>query len=70
MNIFINAISNNGFLALLDNNRNIVAQQNIAIRGNESSQFIELLDNFLKKNNLPYSDVENIICVNGPGSFT
>lgn len=70
MNIFINAISNNGFLALFDNTWNIIAEKTIAIRGNESSQFIELLDDFIKNNTIWYSDIENIVCVNGPGSFT
>lgn len=70
MNVFINAISNNGYLALFDTKRNIIAEKHIAIRWNESSQFIELLDSFIKENSLSYTDIENIVCVNGPGSFT
>jgi hypothetical protein len=32
MNVFINAISNNGYLALFDTKRNIIAEKHIAIR--------------------------------------
>ncbi len=70
MNLFINAVSEKWYLALFDENRNIVASIDLNIKGNESSEFITILDNFLQQNNIEYSWVKNIVCVNGPGSFT
>lgn len=70
MNLFINAISEKWYIALFDENRNIVAWANLNIKGNESSEFITTLDIFLQQNNINYFDIQNIVCVNGPGSFT
>lgn len=70
MNLFINAVSEKGFLALFNSKREIIDSQTLDIKWNESSQFIEILDNFIKKNNADYSNIESIVCVNGPGSFT
>lgn len=70
MNIFINTISTNAIIILFDNNRDIIKQKNIEIKGNESSKLIPFLEDFLKENKLSYKDIKNTIVVNGPGSFT
>lgn len=70
MNLFINAVSEKWYLALFDKNRNIIASIDLDIKWNESSQFITTLDTFLHEHNTQYSQIQNIVCVNGPGSFT
>ena len=70
MNIFINAITQNGILILFDNKKNIISEKNIKILWNESSKLISEIDNFLKENKLNYFDLENIVVINWPGSFT
>lgn len=70
MNLFVNAISQRGTLIIFWDDRNIIHQQEIEIQGNESSLFITHLDSFLKEKNISYSDINNIVCVNGPWSFT
>jgi len=70
MHLFVNAVSTQWFLCLFDDNRNIVSQMSLDIKWNESSQFITTLDSFLSDNNIEYCDIQNIVCVNGPGSFT
>lgn len=70
MNLFINAVSQYGILILFDEKRNIIAQHNITILGNESSLLIGHIDDFLKKNNCDYQQLQNFVVVNWPGSFT
>lgn len=70
MNLFINTISLNSKFIIFDNNRDIINQKSLNIKWNESSSFIKQLDIFLKENNLNYEDIENIVLVNWPWSFT
>jgi tRNA A37 threonylcarbamoyladenosine modification protein TsaB len=71
INLFINAVTQNWTLILFDNNKKILSQKNIEILWNESSRLVEIIDIFLKKeNNIKYSDLENLIVVNWPWSFT
>jgi len=70
MNIFINAVTQNWVLILFDKNRNIIAQKNIEILGNESSKLVLLIDQFINENKLKYTELENLVVVNWPGSFT
>lgn len=70
MNLFVNAISTKWILILFNNNRKIIFEQNIEILWNESSKLILLIDEFLKKNKISYFDLDNIILVNWPWSFT
>ena len=70
MNLFINAVSTKWILILFNNNRKIIFEQNIEILWNESSKLILLIDEFLKKNKISYFDLDNIILVNWPWSFT
>jgi tRNA A37 threonylcarbamoyladenosine modification protein TsaB len=70
MNLFIDSISSPCYLALFDWNRVIQATHILDIKWNESSKLIPELDIFLNKYSIQYSDLENIVTVNGPGSFT
>jgi hypothetical protein len=70
MNLFINAISKNAYIALFDDKRNILSSKFFEVKWNESSLFISILDEFLKENKLTYLDLENIVIVNWPWSFT
>lgn len=70
MNLFIDSISTPAYISIFDNDRNIVNHVNIDIKWNESSKLIPELTKFLNESNLNKNDIENIVVVNGPGSFT
>ena len=70
MNLFVNTISSEATLILFDNNKQIIKTMTFEIKWNESSLLIPKIDLFLKENNLSYNEIENIVCVNWPGSFT
>ncbi len=70
MNLFLNAVSRNSCLLLFDDKRNIIDSENFSIYQNESSTLWKVIDNFIKKNKLSYRDIENIVVVEWPGSFT
>jgi len=70
MNLFIDAVSVNWILILFDDNRKIIEKHVINIKWNESSSLIPLVDIFLKNNNIDYKNLENIVVVNWPWSFT
>ncbi|MDD4151757.1 MAG: tRNA (adenosine(37)-N6)-threonylcarbamoyltransferase complex dimerization subunit type 1 TsaB [Candidatus Gracilibacteria bacterium] len=70
MILFIDTISNPCFIGIFDEKKNIIKNISYDIMGNESSTLIPNIDNLLKENDLSYSNLENIVLVNGPGSFT
>ncbi|MDC0506168.1 hypothetical protein OAN96_01085 [Candidatus Gracilibacteria bacterium] len=70
MNLFVNAVSTQGALFLFDEGRNIIVQEYLEIKGNESSKLPETIDNFLISHDIDYSQLDNIVVVHGPGSFT
>ena len=70
MNLFINTIAKISSIILFDINREIKYRENFEIKWNESSLLIPTIDSFLKKNNLNYFDIKNIVLVNWPWSFT
>jgi len=70
MNIFINAVTQSWILILFDKNKKIISEEKIEILWNESSKLISKIDLFLKQNNINYFDLENIVVVNWPWSFT
>lgn len=70
MNLFINAVSSQGKLILFDEARQITSEIDISLLLNESSKLIGTVDNFLTDNGVMYSDLENIVVIHGPGSFT
>ncbi len=70
MNLFINAVVKKWSLILFDDNRKIVFQKEIEVAWNESEKLIWYVDEFLKELNLSYNDLENLVVVSWPGSFT
>ncbi len=70
MYLFLNAVSKNGILILFNKNRDIIDLENISILLEESSKLSFLINNFLKKNNVLYNEITNIVVINWPGSFT
>ena len=70
INLFINAVTQNWALILFDENKKIISQKNIEILWNESSKLVEIIDNFLKEESIKYTDLENLVVVNWPWSFT
>ncbi len=70
MNLLINAVSKQGKLIIFDNKKNILFQKDLQVAWNESEKLIWLVDEFLKENNLDYKNLENIVVLAGPGSFT
>lgn len=70
MNLFLDTISPNNALILFNNDRKIIKKYFFDVRLNESTRLIEELHNFLENSWVWYNDLENIVVVNGPGSFT
>ncbi len=70
MYLFLNAVSKNWVMILFNQNRDIIIAENISILLEESSKLSFLINNFLKKNNILYNEITNIVVVNWPGSFT
>ncbi|MCP4523261.1 MAG: hypothetical protein GY828_03510, partial [Candidatus Gracilibacteria bacterium] len=70
MNLFLDSISDPCALILFDDSREIFAEKRLAVRGNESSKLIPEIDLFLSDYSVSYDSIQNIVSVNGPGSFT
>lgn len=70
MNLFINAVVKKWSLILFDDNRKIIFQKDIEVAWNESEKLIWYVDEFLKESKLDYFDIDNLVVVSWPGSFT
>ena len=70
MNLFLNAVSLKGKIILFDDERNVIAQQDMSLLLNESSKLISTVSDFLKDNMVEYKAIQNIVVVHGPWSFT
>ena len=70
MNLFIDTISPIANVLIFNDNREIIDSINWNVKWNESSTLIPQIDKLLKDNKLDYPDLENIVVVNWPGSFT
>lgn len=70
MNLFIDTLSEVNVLILFDNNKQIIKKYDFDVKMNESTKLIPEIDNFLKSNVLTYNDLDNIVVVNWPWSFT
>lgn len=70
MNFFINAVSWEWKLILFDSEKNIISQKSISLLLNESSKLGTTISDFLKQEQVSYNDIQNIVVVHGPGSFT
>ena len=70
MKLFIDTISSLANIMIFDKERKIIDNISWIVKWNESSTLIPQIDDLLKKNNIEYKDLEDIVIVNGPGSFT
>jgi len=70
MNIFINTISSNWIIFLFNNEKKIIDKITTNFKQNESSKLIPLINEILEKNSLTINNLENLIVVNWPWSFT
>lgn len=70
MNLFIDTLSSQAALLLFSDKKQIIDDLFWDIKWNESKTLIPKIDDFLKRNDMSYFDIENIVVVNGPGSFT
>lgn len=70
MILFFDACSSRGYMGLYSNGNNVVQEEYFHVAWNESTKISWLIHEFLHKNNVSYEQIENIVCVNGPGSFT
>jgi len=70
INLFINAVTQNWALILFNDDKKIISQKNIEILWNESSKLTTIIDEFLKENKSTYFNLENLVVVNWPWSFT
>ena len=70
MYLFIDTVSYPATYILFDSKRHIVSQEFIELRGRESEYFLVSISEFLKKSRMEYENLEGVIVVNGPGSFT
>ena len=66
MNLFLNAVSLKGKIILFDDERNVIAQQDMSLWLNESSKLISTVSDFLKDNMVEYKAIQNIVVVHGP----
>ncbi len=70
MHLFLQAVSRQGVIILFDENRNILARSPLSLLLQESSKLIGVVQDFLDDNEVSFWDIENIVVVHGPGSFT
>lgn len=70
MHLFINTIPETSAYILFDSEKSICGQQTLGLKWHESEQFLATLEEFLTENSLVFEELEGIVVVNGPGSFT
>jgi len=70
MNLFIDTISPKACIILFDNLRKILKKEFFDIKLQESEKLSSKIDDFINKCGIGYFDIENIVVVAGPGSFT
>lgn len=70
MNIFLDAVSNESNIIVFDEKRNIIKSHSFNSLLNESTLLLKEFDLFLKNIWKTYFQIENIVVVNWPWSFT
>ncbi len=70
MILFFDGVSTQGYIGLYTTQKTLLCAQSFSIAGNESTKTIWVIHAFLKENHILYEDIEHIVCVVGPGSFT
>lgn len=70
MYLFIDTISEPGYLALFDEKRDIISEYRWQAKQKEFDTLVEAIDVFLKNNNASYKTLSAIVVVVGPAGFT
>jgi tRNA A37 threonylcarbamoyladenosine modification protein TsaB len=70
MNLFIDAVSQKWMLFLFDKEKKILDSFEMHIAWNEVQNLGKHIAIFLEKNNEKVENLENIVVIHGPGSFT
>lgn len=70
MYLVFDGVSQEGYIWLYDSDRQHIFSERFHISGNESTLTISVIHNFLNKHWIFYWEIENIIVIVGPGSFT
>jgi len=70
MILLIDTINKPSFVILFNENRKKAGEKSWDSIYNEASTLMPNIDELLKQNKLDYSDLENIVVINWPGSFT
>ena len=69
INLFIDSSRRNLCLALTSDEK-LIASVNTSSHGKHSNYLMSSLDTMLNDNNIDMNDIDNIVVINGPGSFT
>ena len=70
MYLFFDGVSSKWYIALFDETKRMFASENFEIMWNESTKIIPLFTWFLERQGHKYEEIENIVVVVWPGSFT
>lgn len=70
MYIVFDGVSTKWYIGLFDENKQCISSENFRIAWNESTKTVGIIDDFLKRNAISYHDIQNIVCIVWPGSFT
>lgn len=70
MYLFLNTVSSASYICLFDENREVLFEKYFHILGSESSKLMSITKDFLKSTSYGYEDIQNIVTVVWPGSFT
>ncbi len=70
MYLFFDAVSQRGYLGLYTQKKSLVSEYFFSVQGNEGKALPSMIDDFLKREKVDYQQIQNIVCVVGPGSFT
>lgn len=70
MYIVFDGVSSKGYIWLYETHKTLIAEETFFIAGNESSKASSLIDEFLQRCEVSYEEIENIVTVVWPGSFT
>lgn len=70
MILFLDSVSSRAYIGLFTLEREPISDRYFDILGKESSSLLDLITRFLKDQNVSWEELEHIILVSGPGSFT
>ncbi len=70
MILFFDGVSSSGYIWLFDSKKQEIAHDSFTITGNESTQTIPIIETFLQAQSVPYTDIQHIVAIVWPWSFT